>query len=104
MLIYILPIDSYVPYKYDLDAFISVGSVTKDHLDPSVFTVLTARSKTPGAALADFAVFKERWDVATGTFRPPVRTCYTILLYLSWLTDGIASWCSTSTGTLASRL
>ena len=63
---------SYVPYKYDLDSFIAVGSISKDHLDPSIFTVLTARSKTPGVTLADFAIFKERWDVATNTFRPPV--------------------------------
>ncbi|KAJ3556139.1 hypothetical protein NM688_g2191 [Phlebia brevispora] len=62
---------NYVPYKYDTEAFIIVGSISKDHLDPSIFTVLTARSKTPGAALADFAIFKGRWDVATGTFRPP---------------------------------
>ncbi|KAI0090270.1 Homogentisate 1,2-dioxygenase [Irpex rosettiformis] len=73
---------NYVPYKYDLDAFISIGSVTKDHLDPSVFTVLTAKSKTSGVALADFAVFKERWDVATGTFRPPYfhrNTCVEVI-------------------------
>ena len=63
---------SYIPYKYDTDAFIAAGSLTKDHSDPSIFTVLTAKSKTPGVALADFAVFKERWDVAGGTFRPPV--------------------------------
>ncbi|KAI0703787.1 homogentisate 1,2-dioxygenase [Cytidiella melzeri] len=62
---------NYVPYKYDLDAFIAVGSVSKDHMDPSIFTVLTAKSKTTGVPLADFALFKERWDVATNTFRPP---------------------------------
>lgn len=65
--------NSYIPYKYDLDAFIAAGSLTKDHSDPSIFTVLTAKSKTTGVALADFAIFKERWDVADGTFRPPVR-------------------------------
>lgn len=62
---------NYVPYKYDLDAFISAGSLTKDHSDPSIFTVLTAPSKVAGVALADFAIFKERWDVADKTFRPP---------------------------------
>ncbi|GJE85535.1 homogentisate 1,2-dioxygenase [Phanerochaete sordida] len=62
---------NYIPYKYDLDAFIACGSLTKDHCDPSIFTVLTARSKTTGVALADFAIFKERWDVAEKTFRPP---------------------------------
>ena len=55
-----------------MDAFIVAGCLNKDHSDPSIFTVLTARSKTPGVALADFAIFKERWDVAEGTFRPPV--------------------------------
>ncbi|KAI0703786.1 homogentisate 1,2-dioxygenase [Cytidiella melzeri] len=62
---------NYVPYKYDLDAFITVGSVSKDHADPSTFTVLTAKSKTTGVPLAEFLVAKERWDVATETFRPP---------------------------------
>lgn len=64
---------SYVPYKYDLESFVTVGSISKDHMDPSIFTVLTAKSKTNGVALADFAVFEERWDVADHTFRPPVR-------------------------------
>jgi homogentisate 1,2-dioxygenase len=43
----------------------------KDHPDPSVFTVLTAPSETPGVAVADFVVFPPRWAVAAGTFRPP---------------------------------
>lgn len=43
-------------------------------MDPSIFTVLTARSKTDSVALADFAIFKGRWDVADNTFRPPVST------------------------------
>ncbi|THG96198.1 hypothetical protein EW026_g5594 [Hermanssonia centrifuga] len=73
---------NYVPYKYDTDAFIAIGSVSKDHLDPSIFTVLTAKSKTPGVALADFAIFKARWDVSTNTFRPPYyhrNTCSEVL-------------------------
>ena len=80
---------SYVPYKYDTDAFIIVGSISKDHLDPSIFTVLTARSKTPGVALADFAIFKGRWEVSTDTFRPPVRIsracAYVNLLSISFV-------------------
>ena len=92
---------SYAPYKYDTDAFIIVGSISKDHLDPSIFTVLTAKSKTPGVALADFAIFKGRWDVATDTFRPPVRlqTKYSMLqpcLFSVLL-------CSTSTEILVRR-
>ena len=63
---------SYVPYKYDLEKFADVGSLEKDHTDPSIFTVLTAKSKTSGAAIADFLVLGSRWDVATNTLRIPV--------------------------------
>ncbi|CAL1716067.1 unnamed protein product [Somion occarium] len=62
---------NYVPYKYAMEKFIGVGSITKDHIDPSIFCVLTAKSKTPGIPLADFLIFSPRWDVANGTFRPP---------------------------------
>ncbi|OCH91315.1 Homogentisate 1,2-dioxygenase [Obba rivulosa] len=62
---------NYVPYKYDMAKFIHVNSVTRDHMDPSLYTVLTAKSRTPGTALADFCVASERWDVTTNTFRPP---------------------------------
>lgn len=64
--------DSYVPYKYAMEKFIGVGSITRDHIDPSIFCVLTAKSKTPGVPLADFLIFSPRWDVASQTFRPPV--------------------------------
>lgn len=63
---------SYVPYKYALEKFINVGSISKDHIDPSIFCVLTAKSKQPGVPLADFLIFSPRWDVASETFRPPV--------------------------------
>lgn len=68
---------NYVPYKYALEKFVHIGSIQKDHIDPSIFCVLTAKSKTPGAPLADFLIFSGRWDVATGTFRPPFyhRNC-----------------------------
>ncbi|OCH91313.1 homogentisate 1,2-dioxygenase [Obba rivulosa] len=62
---------NYVPYKYDMKKFIHVNSVTRDHMDPSLYTVLTAKSRTPGTPLADFCVLSERWDVTTNTFRPP---------------------------------
>ncbi|KII89653.1 hypothetical protein PLICRDRAFT_39775 [Plicaturopsis crispa FD-325 SS-3] len=62
---------NYVPYKYALEKFVNVGSISKDHIDPSIFCVLTAKSKTPGTPLADFLIFSGRWDVASGTFRPP---------------------------------
>lgn len=57
-----------------MEKFIGVGSITKDHIDPSIFCVLTAKSKTPGVPLADFLIFFPRWDVALGTFRPPVSS------------------------------
>ncbi|KAF9478838.1 homogentisate 1,2-dioxygenase [Pholiota conissans] len=62
---------NYVPYKYALEKFTNVGSISKDHIDPSIFCVLTAKSKQPGVPLADFLIFSPRWDVASGTFRPP---------------------------------
>ncbi|KIM39361.1 hypothetical protein M413DRAFT_198003 [Hebeloma cylindrosporum] len=62
---------NYVPYKYAMEKFINVGSISRDHIDPSIFCVLTAKSKQPGVPLADFLIFSPRWDVASGTFRPP---------------------------------
>ncbi|THU86654.1 homogentisate 1,2-dioxygenase [Dendrothele bispora CBS 962.96] len=62
---------NYLPYKYALEKFVNVGSISKDHIDPSIFCVLTAKSKTPGIPLADFLIFSPRWDVAMNTFRPP---------------------------------
>ncbi len=62
---------NYAPTKYDLARFCPVGSVAFDHPDPSIFTVLTVPSSTPGVAVADFVLFPPRWTVADGTFRPP---------------------------------
>ncbi|GFR40186.1 hypothetical protein Agub_g745 [Astrephomene gubernaculifera] len=63
---------NYLPYKYDLARFCPVNSVAFDHPDPSIFTVLTVPSYTPGAPpTADFVVFPPRWLVAEHTFRPP---------------------------------
>ncbi|KAG6897771.1 hypothetical protein C0993_007339, partial [Termitomyces sp. T159_Od127] len=62
---------NYVPYKYAMEKFVSVGSISKDHIDPSIFCVLTAPSKAPNVPLADFLIFSPRWDVANNTFRPP---------------------------------
>jgi len=60
-----------VPYKYDLTKFVNVGSISVDHIDPSIFCVLTAKSRDPTAPLADFLIFSPRWDVASHTYRPP---------------------------------
>lgn len=62
---------NYVPYAYDLARFVAFGSVSVDHPDPSIFTVLTAKSAVPGTAVADFVVFPPRWQAAERTFRPP---------------------------------
>ncbi|WP_375739723.1 homogentisate 1,2-dioxygenase [Pseudomonas boanensis] len=60
-----------VPYKYDLRRFNTIGTVSYDHPDPSIFTVLTSPSGTPGQANVDFVIFPPRWMVAENTFRPP---------------------------------
>ncbi len=62
---------NYAPYKYDLRRFNAVGSISFDHPDPSIFSVLSAPSETPGASNVDFVIFPERWMVAEDTFRPP---------------------------------
>ena len=62
---------NYVPYKYDLRRFSPVGPVLFDHADPSIFSVLTSASETPGTANIDFVIFSDRWLVAENTFRPP---------------------------------
>ena len=62
---------NYYPYKYDLRRFSPVGAIGFDHPDPSIFTVLTSPSETPGTANIDFVIFPERWAVAENTFRPP---------------------------------
>jgi homogentisate 1,2-dioxygenase len=60
-----------VPYKYDTANFMVIGTVSFDHPDPSIFTVLTSPSDTPGTANCDFVIFPPRWMVAEDTFRPP---------------------------------
>lgn len=60
-----------VPYKYDLRLFNTLGTVSYDHPDPSIFTVLTSPSDTHGMANVDFVIFPPRWMVAENTFRPP---------------------------------
>jgi homogentisate 1,2-dioxygenase len=62
---------NYAPYKYDLRRFNTIGSISYDHPDPSIFTVLTSPSDTPGTANMDFVIFPPRWLVAEDTFRPP---------------------------------
>ncbi len=59
------------PWRYELARFNTIGSISFDHPDPSIFTVLTSPSDVPGRANADFVIFPPRWMVAEGTFRPP---------------------------------
>ncbi|XP_063718627.1 homogentisate 1,2-dioxygenase-like [Symsagittifera roscoffensis] len=68
---------NYSPFKYDLSRFCVINSVSFDHIDPSIFTVLTCQSNRVGAAIADFVIFPPRWAVAENTFRPPYyhRNC-----------------------------
>ncbi len=60
-----------LPFKYDTANFMTIGSISFDHPDPSIFTVLTSPSDTPGTANCDFVIFPPRWLVAENTFRPP---------------------------------
>jgi homogentisate 1,2-dioxygenase len=62
---------NYAPCRYDLRRFNTIGSISYDHPDPSIFTVLTSPSDTPGTANVDFVIFPPRWLVAEHTFRPP---------------------------------
>ncbi|KAL3274312.1 hypothetical protein HHI36_015715 [Cryptolaemus montrouzieri] len=68
---------NYVPYKYNLANFMVINSVSFDHCDPSIFTVLTCQSERSGTAVADFVIFPPRWSVQENTFRPPYyhRNC-----------------------------
>ena len=62
---------NHVPWRYDLARFNTLGTVSFDHPDPSLFTVVTSPSGEPGVANCDFVVFPPRWMVAENTFRPP---------------------------------
>jgi homogentisate 1,2-dioxygenase len=62
---------NYAPCRYDLSRFNVMGTISFDHPDPSIFTVLTSPSNVPDRANADFVIFPPRWMVAEDTFRPP---------------------------------
>ena len=62
---------NHAPYKYDLRSFNTIGSISFDHPDPSIFLVLTSPSDTPGVGNMDFVIFPPRVLVARDTFRPP---------------------------------
>ena len=62
---------NYAPYRYDLARFNTINTVSFDHIDPSIFTVLTSPSEIAGTANIDFVIFPPRWSVAEHSFRPP---------------------------------
>ena len=62
---------NYAPYKYDLRKHNTIGSISYDHPDPSIFLVLHSASAIPGASDIDFVIFPSRVLVAQDTFRPP---------------------------------
>jgi len=70
---------NYTPYKYDLRLFNTMNSVSFDHPDPSIYTVLTCQSAVEGTAVADFVIFPPRFMVMDHSFRPPYyhRNCMT---------------------------
>jgi len=62
---------NYAPYKYNLKLFNTINTVSFDHPDPCIFTVLHSPSEIPNFSNLDFVIFPERWMVAEDTFRPP---------------------------------
>jgi homogentisate 1,2-dioxygenase len=62
---------NYVPYKYDLNRFQCINTVTYDHPDPSIYCVLSSPTSIPGTANVEMGCFPPRWSVANDTFRPP---------------------------------
>jgi homogentisate 1,2-dioxygenase len=62
---------NYAPYKYDLRRFNTMGSISFDHPDPSIFAVLLSPSDTPGVSAVEFVIFPPRILVMEHTFRPP---------------------------------
>jgi homogentisate 1,2-dioxygenase len=62
---------NYAPSKYDLRRFNTIGSISFDHPDPSIFLVLHSPSDSEGVSNIDFVIFPPRWLVAQDTFRPP---------------------------------
>lgn len=72
---------NYYPFKYNLTKFNCINTVTFDHPDPSIYTVLCCPTDEPGVSVADFVIFPPRWIVANHTFRPPYYVCYLIVLF-----------------------
>jgi homogentisate 1,2-dioxygenase len=62
---------NYAPCKYDLRRFNTIGSISYDHPDPSIFLVLHSAGEQEGVSNMDFVIFPPRILAAQDTFRPP---------------------------------
>ncbi|KAI1485288.1 homogentisate 1,2-dioxygenase [Biscogniauxia mediterranea] len=62
---------NYIPYKYAAEKFINTAVVDRDQSDPTLYTVLTAKSKIPDVAISEVILFTPKWNVSTDTFRLP---------------------------------
>lgn len=62
---------NYAPYKYDLRRFNTIGSISYDHPDPSIFLVLQSPTALAGVDSLDFVIFPPRVLAMQDTFRPP---------------------------------
>jgi homogentisate 1,2-dioxygenase len=62
---------NHLPWRYDLRRFNAIGSISFDHPDPSIFTVLQSPSDTPGVDMLDFVVFAPRILAMRDTFPMP---------------------------------
>jgi len=62
---------NYAPYKYDLRRHNTIGSISYDHPDPSIFLVLHSPGEHEGVSNMDFVIFPPRILAAQDTFRPP---------------------------------
>jgi len=62
---------NYLPYFYDTKHYNAINTVSFDHPDPSIFTLLSSKSNHPGIASLDFVIFPERLSVARHSFRLP---------------------------------
>lgn len=62
---------SYVPFKYAMEKFVPLACGMKEQCDPTIYTVLMAKSKTPRVSLSEFAVYTAKHITALDTYRPP---------------------------------
>ncbi len=62
---------NHAPYKYDLRRFNTIGSISYDHPDPSIFLVLSSPTDSAGVGNLDFVIFPPRILAMENTFRPP---------------------------------